>query len=108
MNRYTADGLARAAEQGQRILVLCTSQHAANDAFRDFQHTNHRPSHVGRVNGAQHLDYPSGGSIHFRSRRANGYRGLTVDVLYLDTLVDQEPVDDAMPCIATGGELITA
>jgi len=111
MNRFTALGLAHEAAKGKRILVLTATQRAAREALDDFDRLDHAPSRVCRVNGAQRIDYQTGGRIDFRSTGSTGCRGMTADTLYLDVDVDRDDRwRDGIPCIASAphGEVVQA
>lgn len=111
MNKYTAVGLAQAAAGGARILVLTVDQQDVRFAIDPcLPLATEAQARVYRTNGTARIDYTSGGSLTFRSHRAN-LRGLSADVIYLDAGVDERApllINDLYPLIATGGEITRA
>lgn len=84
MNRYTASGITNDAyEAGLRIAVLSDSARGARDAFDEIQHHSAGASRIRRANGAERIDYPSGGTITFH-RSVDHLRGVSADIVYLD------------------------
>ncbi|MGO3649362.1 hypothetical protein [Agrococcus casei] len=80
MNKYTAHGLAEAAQSGRRILVLTDRPAEALDQFRDLV----PDATVRRTNGDQRIRFSQLGVIYFASARSNRHRGRTFDTLYID------------------------
>lgn len=84
MNRYAAAGITNDAyEAGLRIAVLSDSTRSARDAFNEIEHHAAGASRIRRANGAERIDYPSGGVITFH-RSVDHLRGVTADIVYLD------------------------
>jgi hypothetical protein len=84
MNRYAAEGITNDAyDAGLRIAVLSDSARGARDAFDEIEHHAAGAAHICRANGAERIDYPSGGTITFH-RSADHLRGVSADIVYLD------------------------
>lgn len=111
MNRYAAAGLAEAARQGRRILIVSYDLRASAEALDDFRGLVD-DADVTRVNGKQRIAFPSGGRVRFTSVRSRGHRGVVADTVYLDGELDRDPsvIADLLPCIQTSptGELVRA
>lgn len=84
MNRYAAAGITNDAyETGLRIAVLSDSARGARDAFDEIQHHAAGASRICKANGAERIEYPSGGAITFH-RSVDHLRGVSADIVYLD------------------------
>jgi hypothetical protein len=83
------------AAQGRRILVVGINGmdvRASLDECR-LRLDADEVSRVSTANGAERIDFMSGGRIVFRSYQGRGHRGVSVDTVYLDTGVDRELTD---------------
>lgn len=102
LNRYAAAGMVGEAAQGRRILVVgingmdvrsslgeCRSRLDADEVSR-----------VSTANGAERIDFMSGGCIVFRSYQGRGHRGVSVDTVCLDAGVDRELSTDRWASIS--------
>lgn len=92
LNRYVTAGVVEEAAQGRRILVVGIN---GTDVRASFEECMARLdvdelSRVTRANGAERIEFMSGGRIVFRSHRGHGHRGVSVDTVYLDAGVDRE------------------
>lgn len=84
MNRYAAEGISNDAyDAGLRIAVLSDSARGARDAFDEIEAHAAGASRIRRTNGAERIDYPSGGVITFH-RSIDHLRGVSADIVYLD------------------------
>lgn len=94
MNRYAASGITNDAyEAGLRIAVLSDSARGARDAFDEIEHHAAGASSIRRSNGAERIDYPSGGTITFH-RGVDHLRGVSADIVYLDGEAERQVHDD--------------
>lgn len=111
MNKYAALGLAGEANDGKLIIVISETVHHAQQAMRDFEGLLVEPAHVRRANGDEHVRYPSGGTIHFKSRR-QGVRGYSADIVFIDwdvEVADPNFTHEILPAVAaTGGVIVRA
>lgn len=83
MNRYAAAGITNDAyEAGLRIAVLSDSARGVRDAFNQIAQ-DAVSARIRRANGAERIDYPSGGAITFH-RSVDHIRGVSADIIYLD------------------------
>jgi hypothetical protein len=113
VNRYVAAGIATDAQDGRRVLIVAHTRLAARDAFNQIARVTHGAERIVRANGNEAVHHRNGGSVHLTTpRSAIGVRGLTVDIIYLDSGVDRdhELITDLLPLIAASpdGELIRA
>lgn len=112
MNRYAAEGIARDAHAGRRILVVTRNHREARNAFDEIAKLTHDAKRIRRANGAERIDHHNGGLVTFTTPRSHSARGLTLDTIYLDSGVDPTPdfFADLVPCLSASptGELIRA
>lgn len=101
MNRYAAAGLLADVRAGKRVLVVCGSSASARDAFGNVTDQGlHDGEKSFRSYGHERIEAPSGGWVRFRSVHGRGHRGVTADVVLLDTAVSDEEMADLMACVA--------
>lgn len=120
MNKYTASALSAEAASGLRVLVVSHSRRAELDAFGEFEALAESAgaSRVRRANGAERIEFPSGGFLAFASARARAGRGICVDLVFVDWDVETELspseratfYEDVSPYLATSArhELVRA
>lgn len=114
MNRYTATGLALAAADGHRVLVLtkfdaevAPTLDTLAAAARDLTPIINAQAIVTRTTGGRHIRYPGGGTIHVRpATMPTGIHG--VHTIYLTstaaTITDDE-ITASLPT-TTGVDII--
>lgn len=91
MNKYAARGLALAAAlDGRRILIVTHRHVELRAALDELAAFNMPGQEVRRANGAEHITYPSGGSIRFATSHGHAHRGITADTVYLDGVEPHE------------------
>lgn len=112
MNRYAAAGIAADAQDGRRVLVIAPTYGHARTAFDDISRLTRRADRIVRANGAEAIHHRNGGSVRFTTPLSSSSRGLTVDVIFLDTGVEATPelLANVEPCLVASsyGELIRA
>ena len=96
MNRYAARGLIEEALlERKRVLVL--TQDSIITVLEEIQRTapDDAITNVDHVNAAERVLFDGGGDIRVMrwSRRDASLRGLCVDIIYLDTGVDERLAD---------------
>lgn len=110
MNRYAAAGVLADVRAGKRVLVVAGSNTLARVALWDVTGQGlSSDEKVHRSNGREKIESPSGGWARFRSVHGS-VRGLTADVVLLDTVASDEELAELKLCIASapGGEVIRA
>lgn len=112
MNRYAAEGIARDAHAGRRVLVVTRDRREARNALEEIADLTHDAKRIRRANGAERIDHHNGGLVTFTTPRSHSARGLTLDTIYLDNGVDPTPdyLAELVPCLSASptGELIRA
>ncbi|WP_193596086.1 hypothetical protein [Microbacterium sp. YJN-G] len=114
MNRYAAAGISIDASAGKRIIVVTPImgmiRSAMDEIIRSLDGVDPDSFRVRRANGAERIDFPSGGSIRFHSARSS-MRGMSANVVYLDDNADREMTDawrDLYAVTHPNGEIIRA
>ncbi|AVR56771.1 hypothetical protein PBI_ELVA_30 [Microbacterium phage Elva] len=112
MNKYASRGLAFAAIVEARTVLVVTRHAEVQIALREMAEIGVQGQVVRRANGAEEIRYPNGGRVLFRAAGGHGYRGVSVDTVYLDAGLgnDDRLLDDLVPCVQASprGELVRA
>lgn len=81
MNRFTAERIAHEASfNGKAVLVLALS---ASFELRQVARVSEGVRRVSKANGAERIEFNSGGRVDFRSVRGNGERGMDADFVVI-------------------------
>lgn len=110
MNRYAAAGVLADVRAGKRVLVVCGSNTMARVAFWAVTDQGLTPDEkCYRTTGREKITAPGGGWARFRSVHSLELRGVTADVVLLDTVATDEELSQLKACVAsTGGEVLRA
>lgn len=109
MNRYAEIGLAADAKKGKRIICVLPRPEVRPAMEGVSAIGGDDVSRVCRANGAERVEFASGGSVHFVTGR-HSLRGMTADVVFLASERDgndPETVESArLVVLSTGGGVI--
>lgn len=114
MNKYTANGITDAAEQGRRFLIVNHNATTSREAFNTCRDAATNPSRILTANGHEAIHWANGGMIAFIALNRGAGRGYSADVLYIgsgcDEVMSLDQWESLLPTIATSptGEVIRA
>lgn len=110
MNRYTISGMLTDAAEGKKVAYIGRQAHRGFPALAEAAE-RFRPSRICRANGGQRIEFANGGRITLHSTERGG-RGVSADVVVLDSSVSDDPhtIESAMVMLNTSlsGQLIRA
>lgn len=109
MNRYAQIGLTAEAKNGRRIVCVLPRVDTRPTMEAVAALGGEDVSRACRANGAERVDFTSGGSVHFVTGR-HSLRGMTADVVFLASERDgndPETVESArLVVLSTGGGVV--
>lgn len=104
MNGQAADRIGDEGRAGRHVLVVTADQRETDRALDAIAQRTAGVENVRRAKGRALVTYTSGGTVHFTTPRSvSGGRGLSVDVLAIDTRVTRTRtlMANLLPCLAT-------
>ena len=111
MNRYALQGITSDAEKGRRVVIVAPRTEVREALARVESLGGESVTRVTRSNGAERIDFASGGAVAFAGSHTGAMRGMAADVVYLaDQRDGNDPrtIEDARLVTATSasGEVI--
>lgn len=110
MNRYALQGIANDAEKGKRVVAVMPRAEVREALARVESMGGESVTRATRSNGAERVDFASGGAVVFAGSRTGALRGMAADIVYLaDQRDGNDPrtIEDArLVTASTGGEVI--
>ena len=103
MNRYALQGITSDAEKGKRIVAVMPRAEVREALAGVESLGGEAVARVTRANGAERIDFTSGGSVAFAASRTGALRGAVADVVYI---ADQRDGND--PRVVEDARLVTA
>lgn len=98
-----------AAIEGDHVLFFADSMADSRAMFNAVDSLAPAGCEVRRANGQESIRTSAGGSVHFRSIRSHGHRGMSVCRVYVPANVSDEVLRSIAPCLTTcqDGRLIS-
>ncbi len=107
MNRYIRDGVLADMRAGRRVIVFSRGHLAARELLASFAEHVRDGERVYRTHGSERVEARnSGGWVRFMSIAA-GVRGLSADVVVLDTQPSPQQLEEIVPITSVGGEVMS-